>query len=69
MTLCVHLSKTHGERTAVLLDGKRQSVVLCATDNGDYEARKEHVVICVSSGGFISCGVWAASERILERSW
>lgn len=55
--------------TTVLLGRKRQAVVLCGIDNWDYKARKEHVVVCLSSGVFVSCGVWATCEGILERSW
>lgn len=69
VTLCVHLSKTHDERTTVPPGRTRQAVMLRGIDNWDYKARKEHVVVCLSSGGFVSCRVWAAFERILERSW
>lgn len=66
--LCIHLSKTHGESTTIPLSRKRQAVVLCGIDNWGYKARKEHVVVCLSSGVFVSCGVWAAFERTLEKS-
>lgn len=42
------------------LGRKRQGAVLCGVDNWEYEARREHVVVCLSTGGFVSCGVWAA---------
>lgn len=43
--------------------------VLCGMDNWEYKARREHTVVCLCSGAFLSCGVWAAFERVLERSW
>lgn len=69
VTLCIHLNMTHGKRTTVRLGKKRQAAVLPGTDIWDYEAMKGHVVVCLSSGGFVTCGVWAVFDKILERSW
>lgn len=68
-TLCIHLIQTHAGRTTALLRRNRQAVVLCGMDNWEYKARRELVVVCLCSGAFVSCGVWGAFERILERSW
>jgi len=48
---------------------KRQDAVLVGTDNWEYKAKKERVVLCLNSRDLVSCSVRAAFERILEKRW